>query len=385
MNQLNKVVGRLLAGVLVFGAFPLAFGQVVPDYVGTKVLEGYGGLRASDVYTRQYYPASINNAGTVIGMRYSSYYQFDSRPFTVTSSGEVSTPINTLFGNWWMPEQIQGSDAGFVTGGSVVANSGLIAIPFNAANAVFSPNVDYGASARALGVQQRGLAASGVALLRAEDVQSRVYEASSPNPLPPSATYMDVGSIGAALRVKAVNNQGIVVGSKIDAQGLASAFAFSPGKVSALSLPGTLQSELVDINDQGLAVGVMLPGNSTARHIFTFDTASGGVTDLGVDPGDETLAINLSGQVVRGQYLYDYANHAWVRPRVSGVTDGAPLVFYDINDAGTLVGLQKISQAPDYMTAVYVAVAIPEPSTWLMMAMGLSLVTLGRKRALALA
>lgn len=169
-----------------------------------------------------------------------------------------------------------------------------------------------------------------------------------------------------------VNNAGQAVGYAVDSSGRSQAF-YTTGDGGTLKLVAANASESVlgSINDQGIAVGVMQSGADETLHVFTLDTNTGLLQDLGLDPGGGlALKINDAGQVIRGGSLYDPGRAQWLQPSVDGLA--ATWTFADINNHGDI--LAKSS------SGIYILQAIPEPTTLLMTGLGLAGIGLATHR-----
>ena len=177
-----------------------------------------------------------------------------------------------------------------------------------------------------------------------------------------------------ALYGDGVNDSGTVVGYTVNASGNSQAFyTDSSGNLQLVSANGASASALGAINDVGVAVGVMLLNSDGLKHVFTFNTMTSTLKDLGVDLGNgatDSLTINDAGQVIRGSYVYNPVTGTWALPSVPSLP--ATWSLADINDKGDI--LAKSS------SGIYILQAVPEPSTMLLMSLGLVGVGLVSKR-----
>jgi hypothetical protein len=164
-----------------------------------------------------------------------------------------------------------------------------------------------------------------------------------------------------------VNNDGRAVGYAVDASGHSQAFFTSGngGTLQLLSAPGFSDSALASINDRGVAAGVMVSNADNSWHVFTYDTQSGTLADLGLDLADfggPALKINDAGQIAHGSRVYDPISRTWLQPTLAGLPDR--FTFADINNRGDILAKSA--------SGVYILQAVPEPATLLMMGLGLA-------------
>ena len=163
-----------------------------------------------------------------------------------------------------------------------------------------------------------------------------------------------------------VSNDGRVVGYTVDAAGHSQAFftTGNGGTLQLLNAPGASDSAFASINDRGVAAGVMVSTVDNSWHVFTYDTQSGALADLGLDLADfggPALKINDAGQVVQGSRVYDPISHTWLQPTIAGLPDR--LTFADINNSGDILAKSA--------SGIYILQAVPEPATLLMTGLGL--------------
>jgi len=161
-----------------------------------------------------------------------------------------------------------------------------------------------------------------------------------------------------------LTNDGKVVGYAVDTSGHTQAFytTGNGGTLQLINTSGISDSAFGSINDLGVAAGVMVMSLDSSSHIFTYDTQSGILTDLGLDPGGGlALKINDAGQIVRGSSVYDPLHGQWVQPTVAGLS--GTWTFSDINNRGDILAKST--------SGVYILQAVPEPATLLLTGLGL--------------
>jgi probable HAF family extracellular repeat protein len=193
----------------------------------------------------------------------------------------------------------------------------------------------------------------------------------------------------------AINDAGLIVGSaKEDLYGYERALLWKPdGSFTDLGdLPGGVDSSVAsDINELGQVVGSGTAADG--RHAFLW-TAGGGMSDLGVLPGggirSSASAINELGEVVgAGAYASNqYGSTAMYWSSGTGMLDlnnlldasgaGWRLVFAtDINSSGQIVGS---AFSPTGETRAFLLTPVPEPSSLVLIALGLVAFALPRLR-----
>ena len=198
-------------------------------------------------------------------------------------------------------------------------------------------------------------------------------------------TMTDLGSLGGgppySSTARGINNSGQLVGwAYVPTQ---RAVLYSDGKVTwSGSLPGDIESYANGINDSGQIVG-----NSSSYRGFLY---SGGVmSDIGTLGGlySDARAINNNGQVVgyaqadsginAPEYAILYSNGRMtdLNSLISTIPGWKLTEANAINDYGQIVGY---ATTPLGSTDAFLLTLVPEPASLSLLALGTTLVMLGR-------
>jgi hypothetical protein len=203
-------------------------------------------------------------------------------------------------------------------------------------------------------------------------------------------TQLDVPGAGSTAAY-GISNDGIVVGQAIEGSGdLGFTYNIATQQYNTFSLPGLPSGALFipfGINDSGEVVGTytspggefsvflyklgdssftLLPQNPAAAVGPFTGTFGTGINDL----GDLAGTYNVDGSLGFGSLPYVYLMGQYVNFSVGLPSD--PFVDNSgangINNLGDIVGVY--SSAPDGEFGGFLATPAPEPSTWVMMALG---------------
>jgi probable HAF family extracellular repeat protein len=186
-----------------------------------------------------------------------------------------------------------------------------------------------------------------------------------------------------------INDAGIVTGDGRTSTGTFLGLVWNPdGSVVELGTLGGSSSQANDVNNSGEVVGFASLANGY-QHAFS-ETGGGALTDLGTLGGSSyAYGINNGGEVVGYSYLNDGDQHAFL------VYDGNMLDLnsllpansgwvleeaFGINDSGQITGMGLYDGQASAFLMTDPPAAIPEPSENLVVAAGLGLVALWRRR-----
>jgi len=396
-----RIACRVAALTVALLALPAAHAQTL---TGT-------GLNSLGTYFAYWGGMSINNAGQVAFTAETSY----QRAFLYTPGVGV-TQLPTLGGNTAYATSI--NDLGQVVGygDSQVPRAGN---GFNGSPQAF---VYSAGTMTNLGGSLGGTTSWAYDINNSGQVVGAVYN-SAAHPFAQRAylygtggsTATDLGTFGGNNgQAGAINNLGSISGMAEDfnSQNQSSTyrlFTFAGGAMANLGINPSLgigSRGVYDMNDAGQVVGNFSVSTSFGGRIHAFLATGGMVTDLGTPIGQESrnvtpYGINASGWVVGATTTSNggsplpflYANGAMhslnslAAPLLSdGNTAGFTSLQYasDINDQGQITGygtyLFGDGSVRTYMPYVLSISAVPEPSSLLMLAGGLIVVSLVRRR-----
>ncbi len=198
---------------------------------------------------------------------------------------------------------------------------------------------------------------------------------------------------GSSTQANAINDAGTVVGFTMKSNGTTRATVWAGGSRSELpDLPGGADhSTALAINASGLVVGSSAV--TGGGHAFAW-TALGGMVDLGDLPGGDVAStawgVNDAGDIVGTGSSQGQAQHALLWRGGQIIDLGAlPEVqaagwtlaqAMDINNQGQITGLGWLGGQQRGFVLSPVAAPVPEPSSWLLLAVG-GLALLARRRA----
>jgi hypothetical protein len=106
-----------------------------------------------------------------------------------------------------------------------------------------------------------------------------------------------------------INNSGIIVGWSVDTGGVAKGFILKGGTTSFVTYPKAMQTQLLGINDGGLATGVWTD-SASKEHAFIYDTKKSKFTSIEPKNAKTSVAgaVNTDGVVALysdvGSFLY---------------------------------------------------------------------------------
>lgn len=355
---------RLVSGA---GLFTATLGAMAASYDVVEVQPPFGG--SSGV-------RAISQSGDIAGFYYEGPSNFYTRHFASIDGQSV------------------------VPAGWVNTSSSSSAMAINAAGQVLWANQswDYNGPGSVLYDSKAGTSTVLPGLASSINESGMVAGTSFTPGLVRSAAYifnqgalLTLGDLDDGLhRVSAasINNQGTVVGTAYVAaegimSGVARAFVYDGDSMLNLGTLGGLNSQASDVNDFGLVVGSSTVAGSEAMHAFAYQ--NGQMTDLGVPEGASSswaIAVNNSGQILvgsaddSGQTIgsYLYQNGQWLDLSTEvTLADGWRLGgASDINDKGQIAATAFNPDGWRWQALrLDPAGAVPEPSTYALMLLGL--------------
>jgi len=239
-----------------------------------------------------------------------------------------------------------------------------------------------GNGSTAVGINDDGLVAGNITTADGR-TRAAIFTAGGP---------IDIGGPSQAIStVWAVANGGYVVGFIESGTGFQAAwFDYAHGSVVTLGGLGGMTSAAEAVNDHGLAAGFaeLASGNYQAA---LFDFAAGSVQGLGTLGGDTSYAfgINNLGQVVGMAETATGADHYFVWDAQHGMQDLQSLIdpsggwqiqgVSDINNLGQVL-VKACLDGQCQAALLNPLSAVPEPSTWALMAAGLGWMVSRRRR-----
>jgi probable HAF family extracellular repeat protein len=209
---------------------------------------------------------------------------------------------------------------------------------------------------------------------------------------------------GAGSDAFAINKHGLIGGSSFEGEITVPEYPFHAvffrgGGVDPLGVSDLGNSAVYGLNDYGDAVGGM-PTSTITHGSHAFLYSGGVVTDLGFLDAfiDDSIAydINKHGQVVGSSAVQltetSYGYHGFLYDSATGMVDLNSLIDpatgWVITDAEGINGAQQIAATACrggaigecYAVRLDLVSAVPEPSSWAMLAFGLGAIGLRRAR-----
>ncbi|MDB5746459.1 MAG: hypothetical protein JWP72_1307 [Massilia sp.] len=158
-----------------------------------------------------------------------------------------------------------------------------------------------------------------------------------------NGTGSGMAGLGAGTRAIVMNAAGQVGGAALNAGGFAVSWAWTPGTGGTSIGEGGLNSQVRDINDKGLAVGIDTATGSDIGYVWTRETGVQYFPDLAGGRNASPFAVNNRGQVVGATSTGAFA---WTRAgglvdlntRIPDAPPGLTVtVARDISDNGAIV------------------------------------------------
>jgi len=255
-----------------------------------------------------------------------------------------------------------------------------------------------GTSSAALGINNSGQIA-GTADLPPVSGTAIVHAAL----LSPTGTITDLGTLGGASSyAHGINSAGQVVGFSYTTGNVVTAgFLYSGGVMTNIGSLGGTNTSADAINDAGQIVGSSAETGDSIQDAFLY--SSGTMTSLGTLGGTsaDALAINNSGQIVgnstlsgttvQDAFLYTDGtmkdlNTLFASLLVTGTGTQTGFTTLttanDINNSGEIVGTGNYWNGTTLQAQGFLlqTAAVPEPSTWGLLLVGVGLLSFGRFR-----
>ena len=312
---------------------------------------------------------------------------------TVASNGYVFTNFDVPLGNGAVSTNVNGiSNTGQVVGVTFDQNMNLLTSFVGTPPGSFTALAGVTGGAMAFGVNGAGTVVGGAPAFM---ISGGTY---SPLATPPGATSETAFGI---------NDNGQVVGQYTNAGGQSPGFLLSGGSFTTINAPsGPDVVNAQGVNDKGLVVGFYV-GNDGQDHGFTFDSSkSSGSTATGVpvadpvippvagEPGatfvfsqilginDQGIAVGYYGDSTGSQHGFFYntstGKYTFLDDPSAAFSNGVEITqITGITNSGEIAGFYSDANGVQHG---FVAAATPEPSSLLMMGLGLAGVLLYVRR-----